>query len=109
MLHLRQHDSLQGLLMTGRFLVHSYAIVGIACAAAATLAFAGVLGLQPPPSLNEAQEPRTAAITTSEFRDERTVAAEIVALQPVAAALKLSGTVTSTACVPGGQLTAGKI
>lgn len=109
MLHLRQHDSLQGILMTKPFPVRSYAVVGVACAAATTLAFAGALALQPPPSLQDPQEPRTVAITTSEFRDERTVAAEVLALQPVAAALKLSGTVTSTTCVPGGQLTAGKI
>lgn len=65
--------------------------------------------MQPPPNLEKAEGARTAAVSMSPFRDERTVAAEINALQPVTAALGASGTITSTACVPGGELTAGKI
>jgi hypothetical protein len=87
----------------------SHIIVGLSCAAAGALGVAGLTSMQPPQTLEGAAEARTAAVSVSQFRDERTVAAEIDALQPSTAALGTSGTITSTACVPGGELTAGKI
>ncbi|MCA4131279.1 hypothetical protein [Arthrobacter sp. M4] len=87
----------------------SHATVGLSCAAAAALGLAGVTGMQPPSTLKEPGEARTAAITVTQFKDERTVAAEVDALQPVAASLGLSGVVTSSSCVPGGELASGKV
>ncbi|MEZ2390556.1 peptidoglycan-binding protein [bacterium RCC_150] len=95
--------------MKGPTPIRNYALVGVASVAAATLAVVGVLALQPPTTLQAAHEPRTAAVGASEYKDERTVAVEVETLQPVAAALRRSGIVTSTACAAGGQLTGGKI
>jgi hypothetical protein len=87
----------------------SYTLVGASSAAAAVLAVIGASALVPPATLSEAGEARSAAVTVTQFRDERVVAAEIEAAQPVEATLGISGTVTSSVCVPGGEIASGKV
>lgn len=87
----------------------SYVLVAAASAAAGVLAALGAAALTPPPTLSEAGEATSAAITVSQFRDERLVAAEVEAAQSVAGTLNISGTVTSSACVPGGELRSGTV
>lgn len=86
-----------------------YTLVGASSAAAAVLAVLGATALVPPATLSEAAEARSAAVTLTQFRDERMAAAEIEAAQPVAATLGISGTVTSSECVPGAEIASGKI
>ncbi|MFJ6156141.1 hypothetical protein ACIQF8_09535 [Pseudarthrobacter sp. NPDC092184] len=86
-----------------------YTLVGAASAAAAALAVLGATALVPPATLSEAAEARSAAVTLTQFRDERIAAAEIEAAQPVAATLGISGTVTASECVPGAEIASGKI
>ncbi|MEV7606898.1 hypothetical protein AB0N65_15810 [Paenarthrobacter sp. NPDC089322] len=45
----------------------------------------------------------------SEYRDERTVAAEVEAAQPVEASLGIAGTVTSSVCVAGSEIRSGRV
>lgn len=87
----------------------SYTLVGAFGAAAALVAVLGATALTPPASLTPAGEATSAAITVMEYRDERTVAAEIEAAQPVEATLGLPGIVTSTACAPGARLSSGSV
>jgi hypothetical protein len=86
-----------------------YTLVGVSSAAAAILAVLGATSLVPPATLSEAAEARSAAVTVTQFRDERMAAAELEAAQPVAATLGISGTVTSSECVPGAEIASGNI
>lgn len=87
----------------------SYALVGVSSAAAAVVAVLGATTLAPPASLSPPGEATSAAVTMTQYRDERAVAAEIEASQPVEASLGLSGTVTSSVCASGGEIESGHI
>ncbi|MGJ3190726.1 hypothetical protein [Paenarthrobacter sp. FR1] len=86
-----------------------YALVGISSAATAGVVLFGATALAPPASLSPAGEATSAAVTLTEYRDERTVAAEIEADQPVEATLTLPGTVTSSVCMAGGTIESGHV
>lgn len=87
----------------------SYAMVGISGAAAAVVGLLGATALSPPSTLSEPNEATSAPVTLIEFRDERLAGSEIEAAQPGEATLGIAGTVTSSECVQGGELTSGTI
>jgi hypothetical protein len=87
----------------------SYTLVGASSAAAAVIAVLGATVVAPPPSLSPAGEATSAAVAMTEYRDERTVAAEIEAAQPVEASVGLAGTVTSSVCAAGGGIESGHV
>ncbi|MFJ4027186.1 hypothetical protein ACIPWF_08160 [Paenarthrobacter sp. NPDC089989] len=86
-----------------------YALVAISSAALTAVCILGTTANVPPSTLSVAHEATVAAVVMSEYRDERTVAAEIDAAQPVEASLGLSGTVTASACVAGGGIESGHV
>ncbi|MFE4195858.1 hypothetical protein ACFRJ9_08330 [Paenarthrobacter sp. NPDC056912] len=87
----------------------SYALVGVSSAAVAVVAVLGATALAAPASLSPPGEAMSAAVTMTGYRDERTVAGEIEASEPVEATLGLSGTVTSSACTAGGEIKSGHV
>lgn len=86
-----------------------FTLVGASSAAAAVIAVIGATALAPPPSLSPAGEATSAAVVMTEYRDERTVAAEVEAAQPVEAVVGIAGTVTSSACAAGGGIESGHV
>ncbi|MFJ4209103.1 hypothetical protein ACIPY2_11665 [Paenarthrobacter sp. NPDC089675] len=87
----------------------SHALIAASCAALAVVCVLGTAANAPPSSLRVAQEASSAAVVLTEYRDERTVAAEVEATQPVETTLGLSGTVTSSTCVAGGGIESGHV
>ena len=70
----------------------SYALVAVSGAATAVVAVFGTTALATPAALRPPSEATSAVITMTEFRDERTVAAEVEAGQSLEAQLGISGT-----------------
>jgi hypothetical protein len=87
----------------------SYALVAVSGAATAVVAVFGTTALATPAALRPPSEATSAVITMTEFRDERTVAAEVEAGQSLEAQLGISGTVTSTMCTAGGEIESGRV
>jgi peptidoglycan hydrolase-like protein with peptidoglycan-binding domain len=79
---------------------------------AAVAGAAGALVLQgqrPPLELQAAHAPSSAATSTQQFSDDRTVRARFEVSDPVTITLPATGTVTATRCVPGRPLVSGAV
>lgn len=85
--------------------IFAFALGAASAAAAGAAAFWAV----PPENLSAPSAPRTAPIVYVEHRDERSAAATVTTSKPAAVSLTRAGIVTSTECVGGASIEAGRI